>query len=63
MLLTQIGAMTMTPRLRTELGIPGARRITEETCFSVSVPVMAGVNGNVKDTHPCIQPALVSGAS
>lgn len=59
----QIGAMTMTPRPPTELEIPGARRITVETCFSASVRVMAEVNGNAKDTHPCIRLALVSGAS
>lgn len=63
MFLVQIGAMTMTPRLPTELETPGARRITVETCFSASVPVMAEVNGNAKDTHPYIQLALVSRAS
>lgn len=61
--LIQIGAMTMTPRPPTELEIPGARRITVETCFSASVLVMAEVNGNVNDTRPCIPLALVSGTS
>lgn len=60
MLLIQIGAMTMTPRIPTELETPGARRTTVETCFSASVLVTAEVNGNVKDTHLCIRPALVS---
>jgi len=59
----QIGAMTMTPRLPTELETPGARRITVETCFSASVLVTAEVNGNVKDIRPCIRLALVSEAS
>lgn len=61
MFLVQIGAMTKTPRLPTELGTLGARRITGETCFSASVLVTAEVNGNAKGTHPCIQLALVSG--
>lgn len=61
MFLVQIGAMTKTPRLPTELETLGARRTTGGTCFSASVLVTAEVNGNAKGTHPCIQLALVSG--
>lgn len=61
--LTQIAAMTTTPRLPTGLGTTGARRITVGTCCSVSALGMAEESGSVRGTHPCTPPALVSGTS
>lgn len=63
MFLTQIAAMTTTPRLPTELETTGARRITVGTCSSASAPGTAEASGNARDTRPCTPPAPVSGAS
>lgn len=63
MFLTQIAAMTTTPRLPTGLETPGARRITVGTCCSVSALAMAEANGSVRGTRPCIPPALVGDTS
>lgn len=50
-LFLQTGAMIRTPRLLTESETPGARKTTEEICFSAFAQGMAEENGNVKDIY------------
>lgn len=52
----ETGAMIRTQRHHIELEIPGARRITGDTCSSASAQAMAEGSGSVKGMRLCRPP-------